>query len=199
MNDNLIAVGGGGGGRPEHTTRRRLLNRGLCQIREQGKRLDANGSNLREFPPKSEQVTFENFSTPAQLHIASFPSARSTGPCFLLFGSRSSHISRLEIRAASVGRRFALFLNEPIRFNPRQFVPTCPEDLRGSRQSFPLQIPMNRTKSSLIQVNPAITNRRRCPGNARRSNQAVSCLWLLFVRRGRRCGHSVGHSPPKSE
>jgi hypothetical protein len=111
MNDNVMTVAGGGGRRPERTTSRRILNRELCEIHEQGKRLDANCPNLREFRPKSEQVragqTFENFST-HELPI-SFPSARSTGPGFLLICSRSSHISRLEIRAACVRRRFALF------------------------------------------------------------------------------------------
>ena len=124
MNDDLITLGGGGWWRPERTTKRRLLNRELCEMREQGKRLDADGANLREFPPQSEQ-NIENLTTHAQPHIASFPSARFTGLCFLLFYSHISHISRLKIRAACVRRRFALFLiipSGPIRVNSRNLL-----------------------------------------------------------------------------
>jgi hypothetical protein len=51
------------------------------------------------------------------------------------------------------------------------------------------RIQVNRTKSSLIVVNPATGFAMAGPGNARRSNQAAPCLWLLFLRRLRLGGN----------
>jgi len=52
---------------------------------------------------------------------------------------------------------------------------------------------MNRAKSRLIGVGGKSSYRASSRlGNALGSNQPVPCLWLLFVRRLRLCGQSVG-------